>query len=83
VRFPSDGKISSTYYPFAKEIEVENPKWGKIMVLDKFSSYITSQLKFEYPNIVLSADIFGLVTRSDLFKIGQNLESFLLHFDYV
>jgi hypothetical protein len=58
VRFPSDGKISSTYYPFASEIEAENPKWGKIIVLDKFSSYITSQLKEEYPDIVLSADIF-------------------------
>jgi hypothetical protein len=53
------------------------------MVLDKFSSYITSQLKKEYSDIVLSADIFGLVTRSDLFRIGQNLESFLLYFDYV
>ena len=83
VRFPSDGAISNTYYPFAKEIESEHPKWGKIMVLDKFSSYITSQLKKEYSDIVLSSDIFGLVTRSDLFRIGQNLESFLLYFDYV
>ena len=83
VRFPSDGAISNTYYPFSKEIESENKKCGKIMVLDKFSSYISSQLKSEYPNIVLSADIFGLVTRSDLFRIGQNLESFLLSFDYI
>ena len=66
VRFPSDGAISNTYYPFSKEIESENKKWGKIMVLDKFSSYISSQLKSEYPNIVLSADIFGLVTRSNI-----------------
>jgi hypothetical protein len=83
VRFPSDGKISQTYYPFAQKIQAENPKWGKIMVLDKFSSYITSTLKDEFPNIILSADVFWLVTRSDLFMIWQNLESFLLYFDYI
>jgi hypothetical protein len=40
-------------------------------------------LKKEFPKIVLSADVFWLVTRSDLFWIWQNLESFLLHFDYI
>jgi hypothetical protein len=58
VRFPSDGKISQTYYPFAQTIQNQNPKWGKIMVLDKFSNYVTSELKSIYPSIVLSADIF-------------------------
>jgi len=53
------------------------------MVLDRFSNYITSQLRDKSPGIVLSADIFGLVTNTDLFQIGQNLESFLLYFDYI
>jgi hypothetical protein len=34
-------------------------------------------------DIIISADIFGLVTNNDLFQIGQNLESFLLYFDYL
>ncbi|PID87534.1 hypothetical protein CSB07_01025 [Candidatus Gracilibacteria bacterium] len=83
VRFPSDGKISSTYYPFANKILRNNPKWGKIMVIDKFSNYFTKKIRKENPNIVLSADVFGLVTRIDLLQIGQNLESFLMNFDYV
>ncbi len=83
VRFPSDWVISKTYYPFAKEIESQNSTRWKIMVLDKFSNYITSSLKTEFPKIVLSADVFWLVTSSDLFVIWQNLESFLLYFDYV
>jgi hypothetical protein len=83
VRFPSDWVISKTYFPFANKIEKQNPTRWKIIVLDKFSNYLTSKLKSEFPNIVLSADIFWLVTSSDLFRIWQNLESFLLYFDYV
>ncbi|QFR39581.1 hypothetical protein A9Q91_05160 [Candidatus Gracilibacteria bacterium 28_42_T64] len=83
VRFPSDGRVSQTYYPFSGTIQAQNGKWGKIMVLDKFSNYFTTKLREESPGIVLSADVFGLVTNTDLFQIGQNLESFLLYFDYV
>jgi hypothetical protein len=83
VRFPTDGKVHDTYYPFSHKIRSENLKRGNIMVIDNFSNYITSKLKHEAPDLKLSADIFGLVTNSDLFQIGQNLESFLLYFDYV
>lgn len=83
VRFPSDWIISKTYYPFANVIEANNPKWWKIIVIDKFSNYITSELRSKFPNIKLSADVFWLVTNSDLFNIWQNLESFLLYFDYI
>lgn len=83
VRFPSDWAISDTYYSFSNEILSKNPRWWKIIVLDKFSNYITSNLKNKFPEIILSADIFWLVTKSDLFNIWQNLESFLLYFDYV
>jgi len=83
VRFPTDGRVHDTYYPFSNKIRSEKPKWGNIIVIDKFSNHITSKLKKEVPELKLSADIFGLVTNSDLFQIGQNLESFLLYFDYV
>jgi len=83
VRFPSDGRVSQTYYPFSHTVEAQNPRWGKIMVLDKFSNYFTSKLREESPGIVLSADVFWLVTNTDLFQIWQNLESFLLYFDYI
>jgi len=83
VRFPTDWYISKTYYPFAKEVISTNPKWWKIMVIDKFSNYITTKVREHDPNIVLSADVFWLVTNINLFQIWQNLESFLLSFDYV
>jgi hypothetical protein len=53
------------------------------MVIDKFSNYITTKVREHDPNIVLSADVFWLVTNINLFQIWQNLESFLLSFDYV
>lgn len=83
VRFPTDGKVHDTYYPFSHKIRSDNPKWGNIIVIDKFSNHITSKLKKEVPELTLSADVFWLITNSDLFQIGQNLESFLLYFDYV
>lgn len=83
VRFPTDGYISSTYYPHANELLSADPKWGKMQVMEEFSYYITSKLKEKYPNIILSADVFGLVTNTNLFQIGQNLENFILYFDYV
>ena len=58
-------------------------KWGKMKAIDAFSSYVTSKARDLEPEIKISADVFGLVTNIDLFQIGQNLESFLLHFDYV
>lgn len=83
VRFPTDWYISKTYYPFAREILNKDYKYWKIKVIDKFSYYITSKLRKENPGIILSADVFWLVTKNDLLQIGQNLESFLLNFDFV
>jgi len=39
------------------------------MVIDKFSNYITMQIRKEIPEIVLSADIFWLTTDTNLFQI--------------
>lgn len=83
VRFPSDWYISKTSYPFSNTIISQNWNRGKIKVIDEFSSYLTSKLKEKHSDIVLSADVFWLITNVDLFQIWQNLESFLLYFDYV
>lgn len=83
VRFPTDGRISETYYPYSQTQVDASERWGRIRVLDNFSAHITSKLREKHPDIKLSADIFGLVTNNDGVKIGQNLESFMLHFDFV
>jgi hypothetical protein len=54
-----------------------------MMVIDSFSEYINRKLKKIHPNIIISADVFWLVTNTNLFQIWQNLESFVLYFDYV
>ena len=83
VRFPSDWKISQIYSLFSKEILEKKWNLWKIKVLDNFSNYITKKLKKKHPKIILSVDVFCLVTRWDMKWIRQNLESFLLYFDYV
>ncbi len=83
IRFPTDGYISQTKYPHAGNVIASEGKWGKMKVIDAFSKYVTTKAREIEPDIQLSADVFGLVTNVDLFQIGQNLESFLLHFDYV
>lgn len=83
VRFPTDWYISKTYYPFSSSILSKNSKWWKTMVIDEFWNYITTKIKEKNSDITLSADIFWLVTNKDLFEIWQNLESFVLNFDYV
>jgi len=83
VRFPSDWRISQTYYPKSNTTLIENPKWGKMITMDRFSEYINRILKEKHPEIITSADVFGLVTNTNLFQIGQNLESYSLYFDYV
>lgn len=84
IRFPSDGNMNDIYFPFSDEILKNNKKWGKSIIMDSACYYITEGLRKRYPNIVLSADVFGMTTENynDL-GIGQVLESFLLHFDYV
>lgn len=83
VRFPSDGYISQTYYPLSTNTFWDNPEWWKMIIIDQFSEYINRKLKIIHPDIITSADVFGLVTNTNLFQIGQNLESFVLYFDYV
>lgn len=83
IRFPSDGLVSKTHYPFASEIITKNPKWWEIITIDRFASQVTQAIRERTPELQISADVFWLVTNTDLFQIGQNLESFLLYFDAV
>ncbi len=83
VRFPTDWNLRNAYFPFSHSIINSNYKWWKIIIIDEFSTYITSKLREKNEEIALSADIFWLVTNTDWYTIGQNLESFLLNFDYV
>lgn len=83
VRFPTDGYISQTYYPFANEILEEWEKDAKMQVIWAFAEYTTSKLKSLHPDIILSADIFWLATHTDMYQIGQNIETFVPYFDYV
>jgi len=83
VRFPTDWYISNIYYPLSGKIIKNNPKYWHIIVIDEFSNYITTKLKEKHPKIVLSADVFWLVTKYDMLSIWQSLESFVLNFDYI
>lgn len=83
VRFPTDGKITEAYYPFSNNIITQDNTWWKIQILDSFWEYLNKNIKEYNPEIIISADVFWLVTNTDLFQIWQNLESFLLYFDYV
>jgi hypothetical protein len=83
VRFPTDGKITEAYYPHSHKTISADKKWWKIQVLDSFWEYINEHIKQYNPDIITSADVFWLVTNNNLFQIWQNLESFLLYFDYV
>lgn len=83
VRFPSDWKINQIYAPFSDdELKKDKINW-KIKIINKFWKYIASELKKKHSKIVLSADVFWLVTNWDLNTIWQSLEWFLENFDYV
>lgn len=69
--------------PFSDKILKEDKINWKIKIINNFSKYITTKLKKKHPKIVLSADVFWLVTNWNLNTIWQSLEWFLKHFDFV
>ena len=74
VRFPSDGDLSLTSFPFWDE------KTAQHRVVAKFFVYLREQL----PDRKLSADLFGLTTSAgDDLGIGQKIEDAYASFDYV
>lgn len=75
VRYPSDGPISDSYFPWSEGKD-------KSVALEEFFAYLDDALSDI--DVVTSADIFGMTTvmYHDL-NIGQILEKALAHFDYV
>lgn len=80
IRFPSDGDIQKTAYPFY------NPKLHgqKHKVMAGFFKYLHDELKMYKPEIILSVDLFGYVaSRGNDFGVGQRLEDLKDNFDYI
>lgn len=84
VRFPSDGPISDIFFPFSQEEINNDVKWGKARIMENFYEFFTKSLKKEFPEIQISASIFGqaAISHNDV-SIGQVLASTLLYFDTV
>ena len=82
IRFPSDGNMNEIYYPISEERVMMDPETGKAKVLQEFFVYLSNKLKGT--GVILSADLFGMVTtNSDDLNIGQVLEYALPFFDYI
>ena len=74
IRFPSDGDLSLTSFPFWDETTAQH------QIVAKFFAHLREQL----PTQKLSADLFGLTTSAwDDLGIGQKIEDAYAHFDYV
>ncbi len=75
IRFPSDGNMKDIYFPYS---EGKN----KATVMEDVFKYFHDKLKPK--GIVISADLFGMVTtNTDDLNIGQVLERALPYFDYI
>jgi len=82
IRFPSDGNMRDIYYPFSEEELIKDPSYGKAKVVREFFRYLHKEL--QDTDVVLSADLFGMVTtNSDDLNIGQVMEFALPYFDYI
>ncbi|MFZ3208350.1 MAG: putative glycoside hydrolase [Geobacteraceae bacterium] len=76
VRFPTDGKLKSLYYPVYKG---DIPKHE---VIRDFFRFVDKELK--PVNVLVSADIFGLtVLAEDDMNIGQRIEDIADYVDYI
>lgn len=78
IRFPSDGKLENTIYPFWDK------KVSRAEVITKFSHYIVQNLKKEFPDLKVTVDLFGytLLRDNDL-GIGQSITELSQIFDYI
>jgi hypothetical protein len=84
IRFPSDGNMKDTWYPFSHQLVESDSKWGRAKVLDEFFNYLTTTLKKKFPDIQLSGDLFGQTALAyDDQSIGQLLDDAILYFDRI
>jgi len=82
VRFPSDGNIKDTHYPFSGKKIAADPAYGKATVLRDFFAYLAEHVRDL--RVPLSVDLFGMTTtNSDDLNIGQILEYAEPYFDYI
>jgi len=78
IRFPSDGDIDNTVYPFWNKIE------PKETVLENFFRYYSQAIRSYEPEITLSADIFAYTfLRDDGLGIGQKIGFISKYFDTI
>jgi len=85
IRYPSDGNVANILYPQSGDVLSEyGLEKGRSMTVNDFSQYITRKLRELNSDIVMSGDVFGMVStaRNDV-TIGQRLEPMLLAYDYI
>jgi len=81
IRFPSDGNMQDIAFPSEKSMTMR-----KSDVIEEFFKYLHDSFRNspEYKDVVLSGDLFGMVTtNTDDLNIGQVLEKGLPYFDYI
>ena len=77
IRFPSDGAVSDTSYPYYRPSEE-----SKAEAVRRYYAYIGERK--EELGVPVSGDLFGMVlTETSDMNIGQILENGLEYFDYV
>ena len=78
IRFPSDGKLEGVIYP------VWDKQASRAEIINNFSRFIADNLKKEFPEVQLTADLFGyLLLRDDDQGIGQSITELAGIFDYI
>lgn len=82
IRFPSDGKLDNTVYPFWSAND--RKKISRAEIITEFSHYIVGNLKKEFPDLKVTIDLFGytLLRDNDL-GIGQSVTELAQIFDYI
>ena len=78
IRFPADGNLKDIVYP------AYDGELTKSAVMNAFFEKLSGELRLYKKDIVLSADLFGLVAvRHELEEIGQGIEGAAKSFDYL
>jgi len=80
VRFPSEGKVTSTVYPAKKDWPDKEALPGDVIVA--FGEYIRKKVKAR--NLEISADVFGIISSGGYDQgIGQTLDKISAPFDVI
>ncbi len=74
IRFPSDGDMGDLSFSLWNSTSTT-----RVSVISDFYAY----LREEFPDAVLSADIFGLITEKSDLGVGQKIEDAYQYFDFV